>query len=267
MTNWFLGQEVRISSERREFCLLLCFQTSAAVTGQSQRTSQFDHHLSQLCLFFLFFFFFFFPDFPQLDQGQARGRCCLRKNAGSEGRDFLLSYKQADDLGGEVTSPLCPSFLAVKRIRWIRWSQLNFKAKHSGVYMLPDTGLSWRNIIQLANLRILIRIQFSVPGPPSHPFTACYKGWEGKNKDQETWCKEWISHPHSIQKIIASCFPIKRSDLAKLQRFKWEWMHTLTTQPNCCHEHAEDLNVKTHLFISSVYVFIRSIPTQDLVNR
>lgn len=213
------------------------------------------------------FLFFFFPNFPQLDQGQARGRCCLRKNAGSEGRDFLLSYKQADDLGGEVTSPLCASFLAVKRIRWIRWSLLNFKAKHSGVYMLPDIDLSWRNIIQLANLRILIHIQFLVPGPPSHPFTAHYKGWEGKNKDQETRCKEWISHPHSIQKIIASCCPIKHSDLAKLQWFKGEWMHMLNAQPNSCHEHSEDLNVKTHLFVSSVCVFIRSIPTQDLVNR
>lgn len=157
--------------------------------------------------------------------------------------------------------------LAVKRIRWIRWSLLNFKAKHSGVYMLPDTDLSWRNTIQLADLGILIHIQFSVPGPPSHRFIAHYKGWEGKNKDRETRCKECISHPHSIQEIIASCCPIKHSDLAKLQWFKGEWMYTLNAQPNCFHEHSEDLNMKTHLFISSVCVFIRSIPTQDSVNR
>lgn len=115
LTDWFSGLEVRICSKRRDFCLLLCFLISAAVTevrGQSQRTSHFDHHLSQLCLFF---FFLFFPDFPQLDQGQARWRYCLRKNAGSEGKEFLLSYKQADDLGGEVTSPLCASFLSWKK--------------------------------------------------------------------------------------------------------------------------------------------------------
>ena len=62
-----------------------------------------------------FLFFFFPPDFPQLDQGQVRWRYCLRKNTGSEGREFLLSYKQADDLGGEVTSPLCVSFLSCKK--------------------------------------------------------------------------------------------------------------------------------------------------------
>ena len=268
LTNWFLGLEVRISSKRRDFCLLLCFLISAAVTevrGHSQRTSQFDHHLSQLCLFF---FSFFFPQiFHSLTKDRWGGDTVWERTLAVKGENSCSATSKLMILEERSLHLSVSLSLAVRRIRWIIWSLLNFKAKHSEVYMLPDTDLSWRNTIQLADLRILIHIQFSVPGPPSHHFIAHYKGWEGKNKDWETRCKECISHSHSIQEIIASCCPIKHSDLAKLQWFKGEWMYTLNAQPNCFHEHSEDLNMKTHLFISSVCVFIRSIPTQDSVNR
>lgn len=143
-------------------------------------------------------------------------------------------------------------------------SVIPLKAKNSGVCILPDQDLSWKKThsSQLANLRILPHIQFSVPGPYTS-FTAHYKSWRGKNKDRETQSKAWISHwiPHSIQKIIASCCPIKGSNLEELQRFKGEracCMPSQTTSTN-----TQRIATWKHIFfISYVCICVRSIQLQ-----
>lgn len=67
------------------FCVLFCHQTAAvvtAITGQSQRTSEFEHHCSTALPFLC--------TFSMADPGWGRGRWDVRKKAGGEGEDQSL---------------------------------------------------------------------------------------------------------------------------------------------------------------------------------